>query len=324
MTETTEKIRVGVLFGSLRKASYSRRIARALMDRAPSFMECTFVEIGDLPLYNEDLDGDPPAAWTAFRDQLRQCDAALFVTPEYNRSIPGCLKNATDIGSRPDDENLFDGLPAAVVSVSPYALGGFGANNHLRQNFVYLNLAVMQQPEAYLGDAASIVDDSGVVVDPDKDAWLSAFMIAFAEWTRLFRGRRDDFDKFMAERQAASDSYISGDSAPFLAIATAHDPATFFPPSGAAIRGADAVRAANEQGARAFARGSSGRFEVLQSMAHGDLAFWAGLHHAEVRFVGQADSKPMTLRTTEVFRREDGEWRLIHRHADMADHADEA
>lgn len=141
---------VAVCIGSLRKASFSRKVANALIAQAPASLSCRIVEIGDLPLYNEDLDGDPPESWTRFRSEIANSDAILFVTPEYNRSMPGCLKNAVDVGSRPAGKNLFDGLPAAVVSVTPYKLGAFGANHALRQTFVFLNLLVMQQPEAYI------------------------------------------------------------------------------------------------------------------------------------------------------------------------------
>src|SRR3954463_2415058 len=143
--------RVAVLVGSLRRESFSRKIARAVMERAPANVECRIVEIGALPLYNEDLEQSPPAAWQDFRAELRESDAVLFVTPEYNRSIPGCLKNALDVGSRPPKQSVFDGVPAAVVSVTPYKLGAFGANHALRQTFVFLNMPVLQQPEAYVG-----------------------------------------------------------------------------------------------------------------------------------------------------------------------------
>ena len=137
----TSNNRVGVIVGSLRQGSFSRRVARALMDRAPDSFSCSLIEIDKLSLYNQDLDADPPASWVAFREAVRACDALLFVTPEYDRSVPGVLKNATDIGSRPPGSNVFAGKPAAVVSVSPYAGGAMAANHALRQSFVYLDLA---------------------------------------------------------------------------------------------------------------------------------------------------------------------------------------
>ncbi|GAA1936189.1 hypothetical protein GCM10009775_30110 [Microbacterium aoyamense] len=178
--------RVGIIVGSLRTESISRRIAHALAERAPGSMEFAWIEIGDLPLYSEDFDDDPPAQWTRFRDEVRSCDGLLFVTPEYNRSIPGALKNATDIGSRPDeDANVFDGKPAAIVSVSPYANGGMAANHALRQNFVYINLRTMAQPEAYIGMAEDVVDEEGRAGSDESDRLLTEFMQAFAEWIAL-------------------------------------------------------------------------------------------------------------------------------------------
>lgn len=187
MTEE-QHTRVGVIVGSLRKKSISRRISHALADRAPAGLDFEWIEIGDLPLYTEDLDEEPPAAWTRFRDGVRSCDALLFVTPEYNRSIPGALKNATDIGSRPDeDANVFDAKPAAIVSVSPYANGGMAANHALRQNFIYINLRAMAQPEAYIGFAEEVVDENGKVGSDESGQLLTDFMTAFADWIALVR-----------------------------------------------------------------------------------------------------------------------------------------
>jgi NAD(P)H-dependent FMN reductase len=178
---------VAVIVGSLRAESYSRKIARALMARAPQSLDCRIVEIADLPLYNEDLDADPPASWQRFRGDIRRADAILFVTPEYNRSIPGCLKNATDIGSRPAGQNVFDGMPAAVVSVSPYKFGGFGANHVLRQNFVFLNILPMQQPEAYIGGAADLLGPDGTLINKDTGAFFEKIMAAFESWITRIR-----------------------------------------------------------------------------------------------------------------------------------------
>jgi NAD(P)H-dependent FMN reductase len=133
-------------------------------------------------MYNEDLDKSPPASWTAFRSEVKASHAILFVTPEYNRSIPGCLKNAIDVGSRPQGSNVWDGQAAGVVSVTPYKLGAFGANHALRQTFVFLNLLVMQQPEAYIGGAADLFDDGGKLKSDETSAFLSKFMMAFDRW----------------------------------------------------------------------------------------------------------------------------------------------
>ena len=309
---------IGVIAGSLRRESFSRRVAKALMDRVADGWSCRLIEIGALPLYNQDLDPDPPQPWQDFREAVKACDALLFVTPEYNRSVPGVLKNATDIGSRPQGANVFAGKPAAVVSVSPYAGGAMAANHALRQSFVYLDLAVMQQPEAYLRDGDKIVDADGKVSDPDTDKRLSGFMKAFAGWVeRVGTAPPAPFDTFLDQRRKASDAYINGDAGPVIALSAKSDPASFFPPSGDRIVGAAAVDAANEKGAQAFAQGSTGRFEILASDAGSDFAYWTGIQHAEARMAGKDDPVPMRLRTTEIFRNEGGEWKLIHRHADV-------
>jgi chromate reductase len=173
---------IAVLVGSLRKASINRKIALALADLAPPSLKLEIVEIGELPLYNEDIDvAPPPAAYTVFRDKLKAADAVLFVTPEYNRSVPAPLKNAIDVGSRPYGQSNFSGKPAAVISASPGAIGGFGANHHLRQSLVFLDMPVLQQPEAYLGGAAKFFDDSGKL-DEGVKPLLQKFIDAFALW----------------------------------------------------------------------------------------------------------------------------------------------
>jgi NAD(P)H-dependent FMN reductase/ketosteroid isomerase-like protein len=310
------KQRVAVLVGSLRADSFSRKIARTLIDRAPSNLECRIVEIGDLPLYNEDLEQNTPAAWQEFRTELRRSDAVLFVTPEYNRSIPGCLKNALDVGSRPPKQNVFDGVPAAVVSVTPYKLGAFGANHALRQTFVFLNMPVLQQPEAYVGKAGELLDQAGQVKDADTDQLFKKFMQAFAQWIATVRaGAGGDFDALLRERSDVAAAYVQGDAEPLAKIATEHEPASFFSPKGDALQGAAAVLERFRSDAKAF-HGGSTRVELVQSGAGGALGFWCGLQHAEVRRGGEVVT--MTLRVTEIFRFEAGAWRLVHRHADPA------
>ena len=176
---------VAVLVGSLRKDSLNRKVAQALAELAPPSLKLFIVEIGELALYNEDIDVTPaPAPYTAFRDQVRQADAVLFVTPEYNRSVPGALKNAIDVGSRPYGQSVFSGKPGAVISVSPGAIGGFGANHHLRQSLVFLNVPCMQQPEAYLGGAGAAFDESGALSEKTRP-FLQAFIDAYVQWVEL-------------------------------------------------------------------------------------------------------------------------------------------
>ena len=172
---------VAVLVGSLRKESINRKVALALQAMAPDNLALNIVEIGDLPLYNEDIDVTPPAAYTTFRQALGSADAVLFVTPEYNRSVPAPLKNAIDVGSRPYGQSHFTGKPGAVMSVSPGAVGGFGANQHLRQCMVFLDVAMMQQPEAYLGHAGGLFDENGQVVEKSRP-FLQNFIDAFGQW----------------------------------------------------------------------------------------------------------------------------------------------
>ena len=176
--------RVAVIVGSLRADSWNRKVAQALIELAPAPLQLQIVEIGQLPLYNQDLDdnGTPAAAWTAFRDELRPFDAVLFVTPEYNRSIPAPLKNAIDVGSRPFGKSVWDGKPGAVVSVSPGATGAFGANHHLRQTLVFLNVPCLQMPEAYLGGIASKFDAEGRLSDERTTSFLRKFVSAYAAW----------------------------------------------------------------------------------------------------------------------------------------------
>jgi chromate reductase, NAD(P)H dehydrogenase (quinone) len=173
---------VAVLVGSLRKASYNRKMALALEQLAPDHMKLAIVEIRDLPLYDEDLEaaGAPPA-WVTFRTAVRAADAVLFVTPEYNRSVPGGLKNAIDVGSRPYGQSVWSRKPCAVVSVSPGAIGGFGANHHLRQSLVFLDMPVLQQPEAYVGGAATLFAEDGSIVSEGTRKFLTGLMTAFAE-----------------------------------------------------------------------------------------------------------------------------------------------
>lgn len=174
--------KVAILVGSLRKGSLTRRVAEALATLAPTGMEFEFVELGDLPLYNQDLDEAPPQAWVRFRTQVKGADAVLFMTPEYNRSVPGLLKNAIDVGSRPYGQSVWDRKPGAVMSVSPGAIGGFGANHHLRQSMVFLNVPMMQQPEAYVGGAGNLFDEAGAITNEGTRKFFENFVTAFSAW----------------------------------------------------------------------------------------------------------------------------------------------
>jgi chromate reductase, NAD(P)H dehydrogenase (quinone) len=174
---------VAVFVGSLRRESFNRKAAKAVVELAPPHLKFRFIQIGDLPPYNQDADGDQaPELWTVFRDEVRSADAILFATPEYNRSVPGVLKNAIDVGSRPKERNVFAKKPAAIMSASTGQIGGFGANHHLRQMAVFVDMPVMAQPELYLGPAAQLFGESGEILKDSTRELLKTFIDAFAEW----------------------------------------------------------------------------------------------------------------------------------------------
>ena len=171
---------VAVVIGSLRKDSVSRKLANAFISLQPD-LEFKVIGIGDLPLFDQDREADPPTEWVRFRQEIAGCDVVLFVTPEYNRSVPGVLKNALDVGSRPYGQSVWNGKPGAVISVSPGAVGGFGANHHLRQSLVFLNVPLLSQ-EAYVGNAFSLFDDSGALINDGTRKFLEAQGKAFEAW----------------------------------------------------------------------------------------------------------------------------------------------
>jgi NAD(P)H-dependent FMN reductase len=244
---------VAVLVGSLRKASFSRKAAQALIKLAPAALKCELVEIGDLAMYNEDLDGNPPAAWVGFRQWIAKADAVLFVTPEYNRSIPACLKNALDVGSRPAGKNSWDGKPAAIVSVTPYKLGAFGANHALRQALVFLNIPAMQQPEAYIGGAADLFGSDGAVKSDETATLLTKFMASFESWiAALHSASGQSFDAFMKARTDAASAYVRGDASRLDKLVAEQGDASFFSPTGGTVIGAGQVKADYDEGAKSF------------------------------------------------------------------------
>jgi chromate reductase len=173
---------VAVLVGSLRKESFNRKMAKALQALAPPSLNLEIVEIGNLPLYNQDDDANPPPNSAKFKARIQRADAVIFVTPEYNRSVPGVLKNAIDIASRPYGKSAWSGKPAAVVTVSPGTIGGFGANHHLRQSLVFLDMPTLQQPEAYIGGAAELFDAQDNLAKESTREFMRKFLAAFAQW----------------------------------------------------------------------------------------------------------------------------------------------
>lgn len=184
--------KIAIVVGSLRKESINRKVARSICAFAADKLDCSIVEIGDLPLYNQDDEGNPPPEYVRFREAVAAADGVLFCTPEYNRGVPGVLKNAVDVGSRPYGQSVWDKKPAAIITASPGAIGGFGANHQLRQNCVFLNMPVMQQPEAYLGHVTddSFDSDGCLKEGPLKDLVLK-LAAAFADWVDVIvRSRR--------------------------------------------------------------------------------------------------------------------------------------
>lgn len=183
------KVIIGVLVGSQRKASFSKQVAKQIASRLPEEFEAKFIQIDDLPIYNQDLDdeGTPPPAWIRFRQELKGLDGFLFVTPEYNRSVTPLMKNALDVGSRPYGQSMWNGKPGAVVSASPGGIGGFGSNHHLRQSMTFLNVYMLQQPEAYVGGVHELLGEDGTVPDERNAAFLQGIADAFADWVLQFR-----------------------------------------------------------------------------------------------------------------------------------------
>lgn len=188
------RYKIAILIGSLREASINRKVARTICTLEKDRLDCTIVPIGDLPLYNQEYDGSPeePKSYAAFRKAIAESDGILFVSPEYNRGIPGVLKNAIDVGSRPYGKSVWNRKAAAIVTASPGAVGGFGSNHQIRQSCVFLNMPVMQHPEAYLGyiNDESFGEDGLIKDGPLKD-FVKQVAEAYADWVKLIDDARD-------------------------------------------------------------------------------------------------------------------------------------
>ena len=183
--------KIAIIIGSLRKDSLNRSVARSICALRNDNLDCSMIEIGDLPLYNQDLDSDPPEQWTRFRQQIAASDGVLFCSPEYNRGIPGVLKNAIDVGSRPYGQSVFDKKPGAIVTASPGSIGGFGSNHQIRQAAVFLNMPIMQQPEAYFGHVSDdSFDESGCLKDGPLKDLIMVIAGSFANWVDMIHTSR--------------------------------------------------------------------------------------------------------------------------------------
>jgi chromate reductase len=181
-------IRVGLIIGSLRRASFSRRIAQALGELAPAGMALNELAFGDLPLYNGDLETQAPQPWQRFRAEVLASDALLFVIPEYNRSVPGGVKNAIDVASKPAGRNCWSGKPALLISQSSGPLGGLAGSYALKQTLAGVNVATMPHPEVYLGRVATLFDGEGPMV-PDTQEFLRGVLASFETWIKRFGPR---------------------------------------------------------------------------------------------------------------------------------------
>jgi chromate reductase, NAD(P)H dehydrogenase (quinone) len=183
--------KIAIIVGSLREGSINRKVARSICALRNDNLDCSMIEIGDLPLYNQDLDSNPPEQWVRFRKAVGEADGVLFCSPEYNRGVPGVLKNAIDVGSRPYGQSVFDKKPGAIVTASPGSIGGFGANHQIRQAAVFLNMPIMQQPEAYLGHVS---DDSfeadGKLKEGPLKGLIEGLAHAFHDWVDMISRSR--------------------------------------------------------------------------------------------------------------------------------------
>lgn len=171
-----------VIVGSLRKQSFSLKIANALAKLAPDTLKLEVVTLHELGFFSQDLEASPPNEWLAFRNKIKASDGVVFVTPEYNRSIPGVLKNAIDIASRPYAQSSFSGRPVGIISNSPGALGGVNAAKHLQQILPGISGPIMQQPETYLGGVGDAFDEKGELTKQSLGDLLKAYATAFAAW----------------------------------------------------------------------------------------------------------------------------------------------
>ena len=175
---------VAAVIGSLRRESYTRRLVEAMIKLAGPSIKVEIVPIGALAMYNQDDEPAPPQPWVDFRARIKRADAVLFATPEYNRSMPGCLKNAIDVGSRPYGQSAWAGKPAAVVSCSPGALGAFGAQHHLRQSLAAVDMPTMAHPEAYISGSDKLLDANGDFVNRGTRDFCAKFLRSFETWIR--------------------------------------------------------------------------------------------------------------------------------------------
>ena len=188
--------KIGIIVGSLREGSINRKVARSMCAIRDDDLTCSMIEIGNLPLFNQDLEMTPPDQWVRFKDQVAASDGILFCSPEYNRGMPGVLKNAIDVGSRPYGRSVWDRKPAAIITASTGAIGGALANHQIRQSCVFLNMPVMQQPEAYLGKVSEeSFGEDGLLLDGPLKKVVEKLAHAFAEWVKMILEARAHLER---------------------------------------------------------------------------------------------------------------------------------
>ena len=180
-------INVAVLVGSLRKESINLKLARAVERLAAAELKFNYLKIGELPLYTQEFDAAYPPACQRLKQAIEASDAVLFVTPEYNRSIPGVLKNAIDIASRPWGTNSFAGKPGAVIGASVGSAGTSMAQQHLRNVLAYLDIPTLPQPEIFLHFKEGMFDSEGRIENADTQKFLQGFVDRYVAWVKRFR-----------------------------------------------------------------------------------------------------------------------------------------
>jgi chromate reductase, NAD(P)H dehydrogenase (quinone) len=179
---------IAVVVGSLRRDSFNRQLAKALISLAPSDFSFEFLDIGSLPLYSQDYDDDFPEVARNFKQRIQAASGLLFVTPEYNRSMPGVLKNALDWGSRPWGHSVWGGKPGAVIGTSPGATGTALSQQHLRNVLAYLDVHTLGQPEMFIKHTAGQIDENGTITNDDTRKFLQKFVDRYVEWVKRHVG----------------------------------------------------------------------------------------------------------------------------------------
>ncbi len=185
----SEKIKILAFAGSLRKGSYNKALIRAAVEVAPENVAVEVFDLEGIPPFNQEFEANPPQRVKEFKDKIKEADALLIATPEYNYSVPGVLKNALDSASRPRADTPLEGKPVAIMSASSGRLGGARAQYHLRQSFVFLNMHAVNRPEVMLSDASHNVDANGNVTNEQTRQLIRQLLEALAIWTIRLRGK---------------------------------------------------------------------------------------------------------------------------------------